>query len=560
MHKKTLLTLGRWALISALSVSAFIPVTKRAQALTINLGSGTTEYAVMNVSNANATVVAQYYTPGGGTPAYSQSYSLAPNARLRISLGNPADFPLSGPWQGSVVLSSDQDIVAAAVTRYTGRSPFDNAGGPPRADGDSGTEWSAYGAFNAGSTTLYAPLVQRVPRPGNAANIASRVTVQNTTGNPIQVFVNLNIEGTTNTALGPFNVPAFGSLSFDTANDSDPLVTAGLSGAVGARRGALVITATAPIVGVVEQNWDNPNTFQNWSGDYEMLTPGDAATLLFSPQAQRECRAATPCLRPDAGGNVASRFNTYSAFTLLNVGNAVADVQAVFIPGLGLPPNYYTRPITLNFQIQPQAFYDINLINGGTITPGNPLFSVLFDPLTGLNFRGSLRVTSSQPLVGIGFFQQPQGDNQNYVSTYGLVSPAGASSRIVAPWYDRDCRPGATPCQPPGPGVTVADYDSFSNLVIVNVGNAPATINSVSFYTQTGGTPIMVLSSFSLPAGAQYSINARGGGNVPFSTMQGLGEDFFGSVIVEGASGSLLKAIVTTASSRGSDTYSAFNR
>lgn len=560
MNRKTLSAIGRWALISALSAVAFMPGPRQAQALTINLGSGTTAYSVMNVSSSAATVVAQYYPPGGGSPSHSQTYTLASNARLRISLSNPADFPVSGPWQGSVVLSSDQDIVAAAVTQYTGRGAYDDGGAgrvsseiPP----DAGTESSAYEAFNTGDTTLYAPLVQRVPGPGSTARIASRITVQNTTGSTIQVFMSINREGT---PLGThvFTLNPFGSQTFDTANDTDPIVTAGLTGSPGQQRASLIITSTSPIAGVVEQNWDNPSTFQNWSGAYAMLTPSDAATTLFSPQAQRECRAATPCLRPDMGGAAPFRFNTYSSFTLLNVGTTTATVQAEMIPA-GSFSGYYNQPITLNFQIPPQALFDINLLNGGSITPSNPLFTTLFDPLIGLNFRGSLRVTSSQPLVGVGFFQQPLRSSQNYVSAYGLVSPAGATNKIVAPWFDRDCGL-SSPCPAPGPGVTVADYNSFSNLVIVNMGNTAATISSVEFYTQTGGSPILTLTGFSLPAGASYSINSRGGGDVSFPTMQSLSEKFFGTVVVNGAPGSQLKATVTIANSRVSDAYNTFNR
>ncbi len=93
------------------------------------------------------------------------------------------------------------------------------------------------------------------------------------------------------------------------------------------------------------------------------------------------------------------------------------------------PTAYYVQNITLTFNIQPQASFDINLMNGGTIGPSDPNYNLLFGPLTGKNFRGSLKVTSSIDLVGVGFFQQPQGDSQNYVSTYGLVTDGDASAR-----------------------------------------------------------------------------------------------------------------------------------
>jgi hypothetical protein len=547
----------RGLIVFALVGTALASAPKQASAQ-ITLGSGTTLYSVVNVSSSPATVVATYYYPNGSSGP-QQFFTLNPNARLIVDVSTVSGLP--GGWSGSVVLSSDQDIAAVALTRYSGRPNFEAAGGPPRADGDAGTEASAYDAFNTGSTTLYAPLVQRVPRPGGIA-IASRITIQNTTASVASGVVNVNREGT---PLPPINftLQPYGSITFDTANSTDPIVAAGLTGNPGQRRASLVVTATQPIAGVVEQNWDNQATSQNWAGDYAMLVPSDAGLVLFSAQAQRECRAATPCIMPNASdsfssGNDQRRFNTYSSFTLLNIGATTATVEAVFIPAQGLPGTYHTQNITLNFTIPSQALFDINLLHGGTITSGNPLYNTLFGPLVNKNFRGSLRVTSDQPLVGIGFFQQPQGDSQNYVSTYNLVSSAGATNRVVAPWVDRDCAL-PTPCPAPGSGVTVADYNSFSNIVIVNVGSAPATINSVTFYTQTGVSQL-VLSPFTLPPGASYSINTRGGGDEPFVTMQGLTEKFYGHAVINASSGSQIKAIVSVANSRSSDIYNAMNR
>ncbi len=272
---------------AAIGVMAIGGMPKPVSALTINYGSGSSSFSVMNVSNpalpAAASVIAAYYPPGGVTAAHTQSYNVPYLGRLRVSLSNAADFPLAPGWQGSVVLSSDQDIVATAMTDYTGRSGYD-AGGGTRPDGDSGTESSAYDAFNAGSTTLFAPLVQRVPRGSTgAANVASRVTIQNTTGETASVTITPNREGTPLTPI-PFTLQPYGSRTFDTAVDTDPIVTAGLSSG----RASLVVTSNKAVAGVVEQNWDNPNVYQNWSGDYSMLVPTQKArTLVLRAGAAR---------------------------------------------------------------------------------------------------------------------------------------------------------------------------------------------------------------------------------------------------------------------------------
>jgi len=549
----------RGLIVFALVGTALASAPKQASALNITLGSGTTRYSVVNVSSSPATVVATYYY-SNGNPGPQQSFTLNPNARLIVDVSTVSGLP--GGWSGSVVLSSDQDIAAVAVTQYSGRPNYEAAGGPPRADGDAGTEASAYDAFNTGSTTLYAPLIQRVPRAGGFAALASRITIQNTTASVASGVVNVNLEGTPLTPI-PFTLQPYGSITFDTANDTDPIVAAGLTGNPNQQRASLIVTATQPIAGVVEQNWDNPTASQNWSADYAMLVPSEAGNTLFSAQAQRECRAATPCIMPNASDSFSSgvnprRFNTYSSFTLLNTGSATANVQAVFISAQGLPGTYYTQNITLNFTIPPQALFDINLLSGGTITSGNPLFNTLFTPLVNKNFRGSLKVTSDQPLVGIGFFQQPQGDAQNYVSAYNLVTSAGATARVVVPWVDRDCPTG---CQPPNVPNAIFSYNSFSGIVILNVGSSPANITSVNFYTQTGGTPLLTLSSIpALPPGSSYFINTRGGGDVPFATMADLTDKFYGSAVIDAAPGSQIKALVAVANSRAADIYNAMNR
>ena len=543
----------------ALVGAALASAPKQTNALNITLGTGVTTYVVVNVSSSTATVVANYYYPNG-LPGPQQNFTLNPNARLTVDVGSVAGLP-SG-WSGSVVLSSDQDIAAVALTRYSGRPNYDG-GGQPRADNDAGTEASAYDAFNTGSTTLYAPLIQRVPLPGNptSAAVASRITIQNTTGSIANGVVNVNPDAFPSFSI-PFTLQPYGSITFDTANDADPIVTGGLTGGTGQQRASLIVTATQPIAGVVEQNWDFPFTYLNWAADYAMLTPSEAGLVLFSPQAQRECRAATPCIMPNAsdyfssGANQA-RFNTFSSFTLLNVGTSTANVQAVLIPAPGVPSGYHTQNITLNFTIPPQKLFDINLLNGGTITSGNPLFNTLFAPLVGQNFRGSLRVDSDQPLAGVGIFQQPPRDVHNYASAYALVSSAGATNRVVVPWVDRDC---VGVCQPPPGTGALLGYNSFSSIVVVNVDpNNAATINSVQFYTQTGALQLS-LSGFTLAPGAAYFINTRGGGDVEFNDLASLGNNFKGSAVIDAAPGSQIKATVLVANTRIADIYNAMNR
>jgi hypothetical protein len=193
---KTNITLKGMALATGLALALSAAGVANAN-LTMPYGSGTTTYSVMNVGSAAATVVATYYNPDGTTPPGSGStHNLPVNGRLDITAGQSPDGPLPTNWSGSVVLSSDQDIVAVARTKYTGRmNAYEtNPGQTP------GTESSAYEAFNSGSTALYFPVIVRVKRAADptVAQLTTRFTVQNTSASPATVYLNFrNFDNTT---------------------------------------------------------------------------------------------------------------------------------------------------------------------------------------------------------------------------------------------------------------------------------------------------------------------------------------------------------------------------
>ena len=215
--------------------------------LTMPYGTGTTIYSVMNVGNAPATVVATYYNPDGTTPPGSGfSQIVQPNGRLNITAGQSPDGPLPDNWSGSVVLSSDQDIVAVARTNYTGRpDAFETNTGQ-----NSGTESSAYEAFNSGSTALYFPVIVRVKRTSQptVAQLTTRFTVQNTSASPATVYLNFrNFDGNTYAPV-IVTLNGYGSKTWDTAVNAD--LPPGLNLAPDVIALSLLVTGTQPLVGV----------------------------------------------------------------------------------------------------------------------------------------------------------------------------------------------------------------------------------------------------------------------------------------------------------------------
>ena len=533
MNLRTASLRGALALGLATSI---IGVAQSAMAdVTIPYGVGSTVYSIANTSSSSsATVVAAYYPPGGNTAALTQNYNVPAHGRLDVTVNDPV---LGASWQGSVVLSSDQDIVSAAMINYTGKPAYETQQAP----GDQGTETSMYDAFNNGDTSLYVPLIQRgaTVAATSRVRLASRYTIQNTTANAATVYLTYRTD--TGTLIGSgaqvVTLQPYGSRTFQTIKDSDlPAVFTG--------RASITITSTQAIAGVVEQVWDNEFGLQNWSADYSMLTTAQKNTTLFSPQAQRQCIIAIGCKTP-ANGGVISNYNIFTSFSLQNTSpSATANVQMFLTPVVG-------NAATYSFQIAPASGYDVNLFNGGQIPSNAALWTTLG---TG-DFRGSVKFVSDQPLVGAGFIQQPNG-LQNYASAYGLVSTSDATNKIVVPWFDRKCKINPCPALQP-----FTAYNSFTNLTIANLGAAAVNITAVNFYTATGGAPIATIPAFSLAAGGSYFINSRGGGDASFTIIQSLSTGYGGYVEVIADPGATIKGVVTiNRGNLGADAYNAPNR
>ena len=537
--------------------------------LTMPYGTGTTTYSVMNVGSAAATVVATYYNPNG-TTSLSSSHNLTVNGRLDITVGQ--DGPLPPNWSGSVVLSSDQDIVAVARTKYTGR-PDANETDPNQT---SGTESSAYEAFNSGSTTLYFPVIVRVRRTlqPTVGQLTTRFTVQNTSASPATVYVNFrNFNGTT---YSPqiITLNGYGSRTWDTAVDSDltpPIPASDLDTDVVAL--SLVVTGTQPLVGVAEQSWNFDGFVgvtpvkQNWAADYTAIPPTQAATTLYGPLVAR--------IGTLGGSNWPCTLNNYishfffTQFAVQNTTATTATVTATFIRSnisnsSGQPTGSYT------VQVPPFGTWNVNTFAGGNLgidQTASPFWNIFADgynagtgAATHCNWSGSVVFTSDQPIVGIGFVQQPQ-SYQNYASAFNFFSASGATSTALLPRVNRVC-------SNPSCNVDFTQlqlFPDFSSLTVQNVGNISTTL-TITFYNPNGTVNQTFIvdgsnNPITLAPGQQYSFNTRNGANASIAQTQLLGNNFEGTVRVTASGGVPIRVFNNLISGMDdADAYVGFNR
>ena len=515
-------------------------------------GVGASSYAVMNTSGASATVTAAYYNPGGSIATTQSLPTIPALGRANVDVATVPGLPAN--WAGSVVLSADQDIIAAAVTAYTGRNPVPDASAPP-----AGTEASVYEAFNAGATRLFAPSLFRIPGPPSdnvPARQVSRFTIQNTTGSTANYTITYRARdgfllGTWTGSLNPY-----GSRTFQTRINSD-LPAGFLTNLQGRGTGfSAQIDSDQPLAGVSESvtSIGTGSVLANWTGDHAMLTPAAAATVLFSPAAFRLCpntpTAQANCAQYANINNHYTSFIQYSSFQLQNTSNVTANVTAEFI-------NRATGLIsyTLNFTIAPNSGYGINLFNGGSLPLTHPLF-----PALGSRFVGSVRFTSDQPLVGVGNLDFPQ-STVAYYGSYNLIGASDATNTVLVPTFNRVCPNNDATCNINNLG----NFTRVSAVQVMNVGTSTVTLNNFELIDANGNVVVTLTNAnggpLTLNPGQAIGLNLFNGGDFALSQFSAIGNNFQGSLRVNAPAGAKLKAIVEWRDgNRSMDQFNAFNR
>ena len=573
---KTNITLKGMALATGLTLALSAAGVANAN-LAMPYGTGTTTYSVMNAGSAPATVVATYYNPDGTTQLAS-THNLPVNGRLDVTVGQSPDGPLPGNWSGSVVLSSDQDIVAVARTKYTGRlnAYENNPGQTPE------TESSAYEAFNSGSTSLYFPVIVRIKRAAQptVAQLTTRFTVQNTSASPATVYLNFrNFNGTT---YPPqiITLNGYGSRTWDTAVTSDLTPTIPIGDlAPNVVQFSLFVTGTQPLVGVAEQSWNFDGFIgatpvrQNWAADYVAIPASEATTTLYGPLVSR-IGAPSGSSRPCTLG-VYTTFFFYTQFAVQNTTATTATVTAQFIrsnntgSGVNAPSGLANGSVSV--QVPPFGTWNVGTFAGGNLginQTASSFWNIFADGYnagtggaTHCNWNGAVVFTSDQPIVGFGFVQQPL-SIQNYASGFNFLRTAGATSTALLPRADRVCTPNAFNVCPDN---EIERFTDFSGLVVQNVGNANTNL-TVIFYNPNGTvnqtfTVDGSSNPITLAPGQQYTFNTRAGANASIAQTQALGNNFKGTVRVTASGGVPIRIFNLLISGMDdADAYIGFNR
>jgi len=248
-------------LLVAVMLAVLVPVTS-AQIGDCDRSS----FSVQNLGSAEATVWVRFYNDAGqevlptmlaaGVP---NPFTLAPGAVYEVYVPGVPDLP-DGRY--SVVIESTEPVAAIAnLIGYTGAC---GAGNWPAFNG-------SYSGFESGQTTFYMPSIVYA-----FSNWNSLLSIQNTTGDPINVTVTIrDPRGNPDRVKTYSNVPANSSVHLDLETEG-----AGLS-LVPGLNGSAIVEATGAVVVT-----DNQTAYGGGNGltqSYNGFMSNTAATRLYAP-------------------------------------------------------------------------------------------------------------------------------------------------------------------------------------------------------------------------------------------------------------------------------------
>lgn len=228
-------------------------------------GTMNTNVKVMGLASSGTTnMVAEYWVgTGGATPAVSISRSVEGYGSYNF---RAADTGLTGPWAGSVVVSSDKPVAATGELVLAGGSAAD------------GKHVNYYEAFSEPAATLYLPYAVLAPHPTTGDLVHySQFYVQNTS--PSQVSVQIRyIDRAGGSVTSNTTIPANGQGRYDLSVPGPgvpDLTTTGYFSTNGNWGGGIVISTTDPVLtAALVHQW------REYSGAYSAIASGDSKIYL----------------------------------------------------------------------------------------------------------------------------------------------------------------------------------------------------------------------------------------------------------------------------------------
>jgi len=358
-------------------VSLLLVATMVLAAAGPNPGNGSTDIRVMNVSNTAASATVDYYNTSGGIEA-TRSTTIPANGSYDFAA---ADSGLGDGFNGTAVVSSDQQLASVAFINWTGGQSTD------------GTTAAAYSGVAEGATELYCPSLA-----ARANKQKSILAVQNADSSTADVRLDFYDRDGNAWSGNPVtaSLPVGAGKTWDLTDLSLPnTVPDGWLGSV---------KVSSPngkkLAAVVTMFW------KSYSSAYNCASQG-TTTVIF-PDIKR--RKGTT-LWKQYGGNV---IQNLSSSSVANITVSVLDRNG-------------TTLYSFNHQIQPLASQGFNTrFNANTPDP-----TAFFNAM-GNDFVGALKVTSDQPLTAVYNGISLTG-NQPRASTYSAGSPDSARTTIWFP-------------------------------------------------------------------------------------------------------------------------------
>jgi hypothetical protein len=484
-------------------------------------GSGAVNFTVQNLGSITANVTAQYVDGDGSVDYTKADVKIGPLA----SEGFPASAAvLDDGWDGSVVVSADQEIVAFGQAIWT-NSSLDGGAGRYQTAG-------AYNGFTAGATTLYLPSLA-----ARAGKQFSKISVQSAAQPSETETVTFDItfydrQGNESLQLTDVEIYEGAQVTFDLTQGGADLTAGGTEEWLG----AAVIESADEVAAVATTHWTN------YSAAYSAVSGGGPTAYL--PSATRRIPSAT-----GAGGPTDPGWLQYTGVVVQNLSPTTeATVTVRWYDREGNLLEEFDDPIPAN------SAHGYNTRYIDTSDVPDAYTQTLATELT-KDWNGSVVIESDGPdIVAVANLQWTPDHPSSPNSASAYTSFDSGTANVYAP---ATFRRGVTN--------TVAGISTqFTGLIVQNVGGSTCSNFDVDWYPR-GSTSAALSYQDTLDPNIAHGYNTKqGSGGSDFPTtadVNDLGYEFRGSVVID-APGCELVAIHNTVWPVWTDstTYNAFGK
>lgn len=424
-------------------------------------------FSIRNLSQTNsATVVVSYYNQDGSgassDPNYTQTIIIPPGQSKTVicSLNTDYTSDILAPapairgmtsFVGSVIISSDQEIVAIANEASSVNSPYGSA---------------SYGgiAQDELSDSMYAPLIAKIGQPNTTINIQ----------NPNPTSVSVVIEYVKGAYGNNYTAPAqtingYGSAIIQVPNEA--------LDASGRFLGAAKITSTGGKIAVVVDAIYATNTpyaqRYNARQSYNAFRAG--ATKVVAPLIQKNDNGVW-----------------YTGLSLMNIGPGSAEVRVSYSGLGGTGTDTSCIPNTpVSGLVEPTFTLGVNENKTILTEFGGALNSIALASLG--CFRGAATVEVISGTGKLNAIVSVAGQNLPAVAIYRAFDPTAVTNRVEVPLIQKYLGGGG------------ATRGWSTGVQVANLGTGTATITG-TFNVTCGGTPATVVETATgVPAGSSVT-------------------------------------------------------